>query len=430
MSERAPAPDLAPLIACDQAALRCPYPQYARLRAAGPVWYDAAHDLYVVSRHADIERVNTQPTLYSNRNPMGPTVSAAIAAVTRVLANASPALAAKAAMVLRRGGVLFVADPPDHTRHRQVVNRALTPGAVARIEAPIRAACHELIDAFPAAGPLDLAPAYATPAPIRALALLLDVPAERGRDFVRWANAINASIGAEQSDAQVLAGLEAQIEFWEFFERELDRREREPGRDLLSVLVAAGRDGAQPLTREEMIGFCSQFIGAGADTTTKLISSAALQLCQRPELLARLRATPAAIPAFLEESLRYDAPVHGLFRVTTADTELGGVRIPAGSHVWVVYASGNHDESVYQDPERLDPDRPGIRSHLAFGYGPHFCIGAPLARAVARIAFEVLLERVPDFALTDPGFVPTYEPSYVMHGMRSLPLTVRTRPRA
>jgi cytochrome P450 len=424
MNATAAAPQLGPLFACEQAAIRCPYPHYAPVRAAGPVYHDVEHDIYVVSRYEDIERVNTQPRLFSNRNPMGPTVSAAIAGMQRVLASVEPERAAKAGIVMSRGSVLFIADPPAHTRHRQILNRALTPTAVSRLEGAIRNACHELVDAFPADGRVELVSAYATPGPIRALALLLDVPPERGRDFGRWANAINASIGANMTDAQILATIDVQMEFWEFFERELERRGPAPGADLLSALVIAARDGDPPLTRDEMVGFCSQLIGAGADTTTKLISAATLQLCHRPELLARLRRTPGDIPAFLEESLRFDAPVQGLFRVATADTELGGVKILAGAHVWVVYGSGNHDESVYAAPDVLDPDRPGVRSHLAFGYGPHFCIGAPLARAVSRIAFEVLLERTTEIRLEDPAFVPRYDPSYVMHGMQSLPLVV------
>lgn len=422
---RTAVPSLRDLFACEQDAIRCPYPYYGPVRAAGPVYHDLEHDIYVVSRYEDIERVNTQPRLYSNRNPMGPTVTAAIAGMQRVLAGVSPERAAKAGTVMSRGNVLFIADPPAHTRHRQILNRALTPTAVGRLEEPIRRACHQLVDAFPNDGPVDLVREYATPGPIRALALLLDVPPERGADFGRWANAINASIGANMTDAQILATIDVQMEFWEFFERELDRREPAPGADLLSALVVAARDGDPPLTRDEMVGFCSQLIGAGADTTTKLISSATLQLCRHPDLLARLRARPADIPAFLEESLRFDAPVQGLFRVATQDTELGGVRIPAGAHVWVVYGSGNHDERVYAASDVLDPDRPGVRSHLAFGYGPHFCIGAPLARAVARIAFEVLLERTTEFGLEDPAFVPRYDPSYVMHGMQALPLVVR-----
>jgi cytochrome P450 len=150
-------------------------------------------------------------------------------------------------------------------------------------------------------------------------------------------------------------------------------------------------------------------------------------LCEDADLMARARAHPEDLPRFLEEGLRLESPVQGLFRVATADTELGGVAIPQGAHVWVVYASGNRDEAVFDRPDEFDADRAKLRAHQAFGHGPHSCIGAPLARAVARIAFEVLLERLADIRLAEPGFVPRYDPSYVMHGMQSLPLRFSAR---
>ena len=143
--------------------------------------------------------------------------------------------------------------------------------------------------------------------------------------------------------------------------------------------------------------------------------------------MAQVRARPEELGRYLEEALRLESPVQGLFRVATADTELGGVVIPAGAHVWVVYASGNRDEEVFAAPDTFDPSRERLRSHQAFGHGPHSCIGAPLARSVARIAFEVLLERLDDIALAEPGFVPRYDPSYVMHGMQHLPLIFTAR---
>lgn len=184
-------------------------------------------------------------------------------------------------------------------------------------------------------------------------------------------------------------------------------------------MVRARNEGDSPLTANEMVGFCSQLIGAGADTTSKLISSFMLMLCEGPGLMARVRAQPEDLPRCLE--LRLESPVQGLFRVATEDTELGGVRIPAGSHVWVLYASGNRDDAVFDRPEEFDDGCERLRSHQAFGHGPHSCIGAPLARAVSRIAFEVLLEPLDDIRTAEPGFVPRYDPSCVMHGMQSLP---------
>jgi cytochrome P450 len=408
-------------------AMRCPYPHYARLRHEAPVFHDPEYDIYVVTRHADIERVNTAPRLFSSQNPMGPTVSGAVAAVGRALSDVSPEFAERVRVVMSRGDVLFTQDPPDHSRHRRILNKALTPRSVARIEGRIRELCHGLVDGFVGAGEVDLVPAFCSPAPVQALATLLGVPIENSGDFARWADAINAAIGTAMTDEALLSTLETQIEFWTFFEGEIADRTEHPRDDLLTAIVQARNEGDAPLTPNEMVGFCSQLIGAGADTTTKLISSFMLMLCEDPELMARVRAHPEDLPRCLEEGLRLESPVQGLFRVATADTEIDGVAIPAGAHVWVVYASGNRDESVFDRPEDFDPERARLRSHQAFGHGPHSCIGAPLARAVARIGFEVLLERLDDIRLTEPGFVPHYDPSYIMHGMQHLPLRFTAR---
>lgn len=416
-----------PIFDQDPDAMRCPYPQYAQLRREAPVFHDPEYDIYVVSRHADIEKVNTQPRLFSSQNPMGPTVSGAVAAVGRALADATPEFAERVRVVMSRGDVLFTQDPPDHSRHRRILNKALTPRSVARIEPRIRELCQGLVDGFAGRGEVDLVPEYCSPAPVQALATLLGVPVENSGDFARWADAINAAIGTAMTDEALLATLETQIEFWTFFENEIADRTQNPRDDLLTAVVQARNEGDAPLTPNEMVGFCSQLIGAGADTTTKLISSFMLMLCENPDLMARVRADPGELPRHLEEALRLESPVQGLFRVATADTELDGVAIPAGAHVWVVYASGNRDEEVFAQPETFDPSRERLRSHQAFGHGPHSCIGAPLARSVARIAFEVLLERLDDIALAEPGFVPRYDPSYVMHGMQHLPLVFTAR---
>ena len=416
-----------PVFDQDQDAMRCPYPHYATLRRTAPVYHDPEYDIYVVSRHADIEKVNTAPRLFSSQNPMGPTVSGAIAAITRAMTDVTPEFAERVRVVMSRGDVLFTQDPPDHSRHRRILNKALTPRSVARIEPQIRRMCHDLVDLFPADGEVDLVPAFCSPAPIHALATLLGVPLENSKDFARWADAINSAIGTQMSDDELLGTLETQIEFWTFFENEIADRAQNPRDDLLTAVVQARNEGDAPLTPNEMVGFCSQLIGAGADTTTKQISSFMLMLCEDPALMGRLREHPEDIPRCLEEGLRLESPVQGLFRVATSDTELGGVTIPEGAHVWVVYASGNRDDAVFERPDEFDAERDRLRSHQAFGHGPHSCIGAPLARAVARIGFEVLLERLDDIRLTEPGFVPRYDPSYVMHGMQSLPLRFTAR---
>jgi cytochrome P450 len=418
---------ITPVLTQQQEAMRCPYPHYAELRESAPVFYDEQHNVYVVTRHADIQKVNNQPRLFSSQCPMGPTVADAVAAVQRALTGATPEFIDRVRVVVGRGDVLFTQDPPGHSRHRRILNKALTPRAVAQIEPDIRAMCHALVDKFVDAGQVDLIPEFCSPAPIHALSKLLGVPVERTPDFERWTAALNAPIGTSMSDEELIATLTEQIEFWTFVESEVSRRLEHPTDDLISAVAHARSDGDQPLTINEMVGFSSQLITAGADTTTKQISSFMLMLCRDPGLMAEVRSNIDDLPRYLEEGLRLESPVQGLFRVATEDTELGGVPIPAGAMVWVVYGSGNRDNSVFDRPDEFDADRDKLRTHLAFGHGPHTCIGAPLARAVSRIAFEVLFERLDDIQLRDDRFVPEFYPSYIMHGMKSLPVTFTAR---
>ncbi|OBH10423.1 cytochrome P450 [Mycobacterium sp. E1747] len=416
---------LTPLFEQEQDAIRCPYASYAELRDTAPVFHDPLHDVYVVTRHADIERVTTQPQLFSNQNPMGPTVIEAMGNLPRVLKDLPPDVVELAFVALSKGQVLLTQDPPEHTRHRRILNRALTPRAVARIEPDVRAACNSLIDDFIDDGQVDLVPAYCTPAPIHALATLMGVPVERSKDFHRWAKALNAAIGATMTDEALLANVYEQIEFWEFCEAELADRAKNPKDDLFTAIAKATKEDEAPLTLNQTIGLCVQLIGAGSDTTTKHMTNFALMLCRDKSLQDHLRRSYGDLPAYLEETLRVESPVQGTFRVATEDTELGGVKIPKGAYVWVVWASGNRDERVFDQPEIYNPLRTRVRPHQAFGHGPHTCLGSPLARSVSRIAFEVLFDRLDDLELQDPDFVPVYDRSYVFHGISSLPVKFR-----
>lgn len=406
----------------DPQVVACPYAAHRTVRERAAVVYDPTLDLFVVTRHATIVEVNSQAARFSNCNPMGPAITDALARIGRVLASRPADFQARAMTVLQRGNVLFTADPPEHTRHRRVLNSALTPSAVSRIEPLIEADCLRLCEALNLAGPVDVVRDYATPAPILALAHLLGMPESMAPHFYEWATAINATIGSALTDEGLLAALEKQIEFWDFFERALQERAGSAGSDLLSRIAGASSREAEPLSVEQQVGFCAQLIGAGADTTTKLLAQALLTLARDPALAGSLRHEPALIPAFLEETLRLEPPVQGMFRVATGEFEVEGTQIPAGATLWCLYASGNRDPEVFDTPDQLDLGRANLRQHLAFGTGPHVCIGANLARSVARIALSTFLERFKTVELADPGFVPAYEPSYVMHGFASMPL--------
>lgn len=407
-------------------AVRCPYGTYRELRENEPVRWDERAGFFVVTRYADAQRVTSAPELFSSVNPMGPSIYEAAAAMEQVLPDA-PAEARRAADFNRhRGNVLFTADPPEHTRHRKLINRALTPRAVTAFEPEIERLCHRLVDRFAPAGRAEIVAEYAGHVPVVAVARLLGIPDERTDDFIRMANSIIAPLGASMSPQDIHACLVDQSHFFTYFTELVESRRESPSDDLLSAIVHARVAGEQPFTLEEILGLASQLLAAGLDTTNKLIATTLLRLCEDSELMASVRADPGAVPRLLEEMLRLESPVQGLFRTATADTEIGGVPIPAGAMVWVVYASANRDDAVFDRPDEIELGRPNLRSHMAFGHGPHFCIGAPLARAEARIALEVLLDRLDDIRL-DESVGCSYLPSYVMHGVSRLGLLFTAR---
>ena len=414
--------ELDSLFALEPDAVACPYAAYRAAREQAAVVHDSRLDVFVVTRHATIVEVNSRATQFSNGNPMGPAITEALERIGRVLATRPADFQARAMIVLRRGNVLFTADPPEHTRHRRVLNSALTPSAVSRIESLIESDCRRLCDELDIGVAVDVVRGFATPAPILALAHLLGMPESMAPRFYEWATAINSTIGSALSDEHLLAALEKQIEFWDFFEDALKQRAGSGDSDLISRIARASSLEAEPLSVEQQVGFCAQLIGAGADTTTKLLAQALLTLAHDTTLCSRLRDTPALIPAFLEETLRLEPPVQGMFRVATGAFEVEGVTVPAGATLWCLYASGNRDPAVFPDPDQLNLARGNARQHLSFGTGPHVCIGANLARSVARIALSTFLERFKTIELADPGFEPAYEASYVMHGFPSMPL--------
>jgi cytochrome P450 len=215
-------------------------------------------------------------------------------------------------------------------------------------------------------------------------------------------------------------------EFYDYFANELELRRSEPRDDLLSDLVAARMDGEEPLTVDEMLQMLVQFLVAGNETTTNMISTIVFRLATDPVLQAQVRADTSLIKPLVEEMLRLESPVQGLFRTTTRDTELAGQQLPAGAMVWLVYGSANRDSAVFDSPDTvvLDEDRP---PHLAFARGEHFCLGANLARLELRVALEALLDRFSDFTFVgDPDSV-DYHASFILRGVAKLPLQMTGR---
>lgn len=410
------------LFRLDPDAVRCPHPLFEQVREEQPVVFVPEIDCYLVTRYDDIAAVNRNPAVFSSVMPTGPVLARQQAATLQGLLADDPELGATLERL--RGGVrvLLSADPPDHVRQRKLVNRAFTPPKVKALEPRIREVAHTLVDGFAGRGEAELVHEYGVLLPLTIIAECLGVADEDLPTFKRWSDDFVAAIGNHaMTPDQLRALLLSQFEFYEYFARKVAERRADPHDDLISEVVHATLDG-QPLSDEEILAMLNQFLVAGNETTTKLLASAVRILLEQPPLQERLRADPTLVPGFVEEVLRLEAPVQGLYRTAVVDAEVGGIPIPAGSHLLVACASGNRDPEMFADPDTVDVCRGNVMRHLAFGHGEHFCLGSALARAEGRIGIEVLLERLDDLRPA-PGVdlaALAYEPSYVLHGLREL----------
>lgn len=318
-------------------------------------------------------------------------------------------------------GGLFT-DPPEHTAFRRLLQRAFTPRAVAEMEPFVERLADELVDGFVGRGRADLHDELASPLPTITIATMLGVPPEDRDRFKEWSDALVAEMAEEQPGTF----REQRRELREYIADHIARRREliergEPLPDgLISALVTVEDEGTQ-FAPAEIHGVIVQLLVGGNETTTSLITNAVVRLLEHPDILERVRCDLSLIDGVIEESLRYDAPVLGLFRTTTCPVKLHGEEIPADEKVMVLYGSANHDEEVFDRPEQFSIDRPAAeqRRHLAFGVGPHYCLGAALARLEARAALRVIIERLPGLRFDGPHerVVPFY-----LWGRRSLPV--------
>jgi hypothetical protein len=287
-------------------------------------------------------------------------------------------------------------DPPRHDALRQLVSKAFTARRMADMEPEIRRIARELIGGFAAKGEADLLADFARQLPSRVIGAMLGVPPERRERFLDWTEALVEARPGQSSRHPA-------VSIYQEFSRLLAERRAAPRDDLISALLEAEIDG-QRLEQDELLGFCFVLIVAGNDTTTNLIANGAVLLADHPDQRKWLVDQPGRIPAAVEEMLRTESPAQALPRVVRRPVVLHGTTIPQGALLRLVWGAANRDEREFPDPDRFDVARAAPR-HLALGHGVHFCLGAHLARLEARVAFEELLARIPDYRLAErPGW--------------------------
>ncbi len=381
-----------------------PYPTYAWLRAARPIWRPVER-VYVLSRHEDCAAVLRDPRF--GRAEEG----------RRGLRRVG-----QGAEVTERPAVrsFLALNPPDHTRLRGLVSRAFTPARVRDLGPRIEAIAAELIEtASTHDGPVDLIGALASPLPVTVISELLGVPSADYDRLVAWSDALARGldpaflISAEDRERQQLA----RAEFGAYLRDLIAERRHSPGGDLVSALAGVVDDG-DVLSEEELIATCILLLVAGHETTTSLMGSAVLGLLEHPDQLARLRAEPELMAGAVEEFLRYDPPVQLTARVALTDASIGALPVSAGSAALMLMGAANRDPGLCDKPEDLDITRPPTH-HVSFGQGIHFCLGAPLARLETQIVLRLLLDRLDDLRLAGE---PSWKENTVLRGLRYLPV--------
>ncbi|MET9001386.1 cytochrome P450 [Amycolatopsis sp. NPDC004169] len=309
-------------------------------------------------------------------------------------------------------------NPPDHTRLRRLVAKAFTPRMVEQLTPRIEEIAAELLDRAPVE--CDLMTSLAKPLPVEVIAELLGVPLDDRERFAEWSHAMARALDPPllQHPGTAEPAIKARQSFVAYFRALAAERRREPGEDLLSALVAVS-DAGDVLSEGELLVTLTLLLIAGHETTTNLIGNGVLALLSGPEGLKPLGTEGENAARVLEEVLRYDSPVQLTARTALRDTTLAGLEVPENSQLIVLIGAANHDPATGPSPDTFDPAREPGR-HLAFGQGIHFCLGAPLARLEARIAFRELARRRPDLSLAAD---PAWNPTTTLRGLSTLPVT-------
>ena len=381
-----------------------PHELLARLRKAGPVHrfdFMPGTDGWLITSHDDARRALTDPRL-----------SKAVMATGRLGAGSSFPADLQKAISLH----MLNADPPDHTRLRRLVSAAFTARRMEGLRPRIQEITDSLIAGLAGRQTADIIDDFAFPLPFQVICELIGVPQVDRDDFRSWSNTLVGGAGGREQAFHALTAMTAYV-------RELVERKRgQPDDALLSAMIEVS-DSGDRLSGDELTSLVFLLLVAGHETTVNLIGNAMFLLLSRPDDAAALRADESLLPAAIEEFLRFESPVKTTtYRMATEPITIGDVTIPAGAIVVVSLLSANHDEGTFADAEVFDPARVDAQQHIAFGYGIHYCLGAPLARLEGQIAIGSLLRAFPELAPAEPLTGLAWRPGILLRGLNHLPV--------
>ncbi len=416
--------DSTPLDIYDDAFLACPFPKLAELRKDEPVGELTQDGWFIISRDEDVRRVlRDTKTFSSSMNRHAPIPPEAAEAVAAIRAKGWPYTNA-----------LGVNDAPVHTRYRKLVSKVFTPRSLSWMAPLLETTAEELAAGLPDGGPIDFLEEFAGRIPIWAISRILGLPDAKRDDVRRWTIASTASIGAQPSPADWVRYEEDLLDYQLTIAAELEIGKTDPGEGLIHQLAQAavneevGADEA-PLGTGVLLTLIREMVVAGNETTGKAITEGVRMFGADPAVWERLRQDPSYAEVLVEESLRLSSPAQSALRRVTEDTELSGCPVTAGSVVVVSLVSANRDDERFAEAEEFDAERDNVRQHIAFGLGPHACIGATLARMEAIAALQSLSRHV--ISIEPASDEPLkYTRSFMLRGPLAYPVMINRRPAA
>lgn len=388
---------------------RNPYPTYKTLRAETPIFFHDGSRMWFLATYEDVA------TLLRDRR-LGRSIDHVLSREQRGLPPPPEKYAAFDKLSLHS---MFDKEPPDHTRIRSLVHKAFTPRRVENLRIHIQAITDDLLDRVQANGRMDIIADFSTPLPVIVIAELLGIPEEDRRKLRPWSQDIVAMYELGHTEEQGRRAVQAATEFSDYLRALAAERRQHPRDDLISALATVEEAGDR-LTMDELISTCVLLLNAGHEATVNVIGNGMLALLQRPDQLRKLQNDLSLVRSAIEEMMRFDTPLQMFRRWVLEDIIYKGCEFKQGVELALMFGSANRDEARFPDADQLDVGRVD-NPHISFSAGIHYCLGAPLARLELEIAVGTLLRRMPDLQLDGPK--PEYRDTYVIRGLKALPVT-------
>lgn len=412
-----------------QPVIEDPYPTYEKLRSDGPVSYVESLDAYMVTGHAECMDAMRNHDVFrqwdgSELNAINPDVAEELAAMFGI----DPEAAQKGGLrgIASSSGfglmvdTLVTANPPEHTRYRNVTNQAWSAKRTAVDAEPrIREVTNFLVDGFASSGRVEFMADFAAPLPSLVISEILGLPKDDWTKFKEWSDVGLTLLGGNLQRDQVRAAVEAMMSLTAYLGAAIEARRSEPTDDALSALLRGRDKDGKGLDQQELLSIALHLLGAGHETTINAMGNTMWLILKDPEVRDALLADRSLIPAAVGESLRLEAPVQFLFRQTNGPATLAGVDMPSDAKVCLIFAAANRDPAIFPQPERFDLHRANTRHHISFGFGIHRCIGEPLSIKELEVAVDTLLTRLPNMELA-PGQDFSHNPHPFLRRFREL----------